>query len=82
MVFRKYLKQKTFAAITTLCTIKKRERRRHMIEMTDIEALIDFDELFTDIWSAVEYGNDKEQYKEQILALCIQVAKDQEEKAR
>lgn len=45
-------------------------------------ANIDFDELFTGIWSAVEYGNNRKQYEEQITALCEKAFDDGFRKGR
>lgn len=45
------------------------------ISLHDIENEVDLDEMFLGIWSAVEYGSDTDQYKDQILELCRKLAK-------
>ena len=37
--------------------------------LDELKELVDFNELFLGIWSAVEYGNDREQYEEIILGV-------------
>lgn len=44
--------------------------------LEELEEEIDFHELFTGIWAAVEYGNDKEQHKQTILDLINRLAKE------
>jgi len=38
-----------------------------LMTLKELEEKYDLDELFTGIWAAVEYGNDKTQYKRHIL---------------